>query len=178
MNIKNAVYKDNERVLVDVEIEHPQVGWIPYTFKSDESDESFDAEIREYLKTASIGSFVPTIIPLESVKRGRVQVVEDAFNTTVSQISTALPHEMVSWEKQEAAAREYLNDTTGITPPILTALVTSRGFGESEEVLAGKIVANADAYMSVYYPLLGKFQNLSKEIDDATTAAAVNAIEW
>lgn len=61
MNIKNAVSKNENNTLIDVEIEHPMYGWIAYTFKSDEQDESFDSEIRAWLKTANIEKFIEPI---------------------------------------------------------------------------------------------------------------------
>lgn len=59
MNIKNSVYKNQENTIVDVEIEHPQYGWISYTFKYDEADESFDKEIRTYLESSTVVNFIP-----------------------------------------------------------------------------------------------------------------------
>ena len=63
MNIRNSEYKNIERTIVDVEIEHPKYGWIPYTFNSGNPDTSFDFEIREWLKTATIKEYVEPIIP-------------------------------------------------------------------------------------------------------------------
>lgn len=57
MEIRNAIYKSQDNNIVDCEINHHIFGWIPYTFKFDEEDESFDSEVREYLKTADILPF-------------------------------------------------------------------------------------------------------------------------
>lgn len=76
MNIRNAIYTNDSRTSVDVEIEHPEYGWMPYTFLSDQPDESFDAEIREYLKTNTIAPKalppLPTSEELEAEAKAEV----------------------------------------------------------------------------------------------------------
>lgn len=57
MEIRKAIYRSEDKNVVDCEINHHKLGWIPYTFKFDEEDESFDSEVREYLKTADILPF-------------------------------------------------------------------------------------------------------------------------
>lgn len=49
LEIKNAKYANSENTIVDVEINHPAHGWIPYTFNFLEEDTSFDANIREWI---------------------------------------------------------------------------------------------------------------------------------
>lgn len=58
IEIKNAKYVSASTNLVDVEINHPDHGWLPYTFIEDEVDDSYDEEIREYLLSANITPFV------------------------------------------------------------------------------------------------------------------------
>jgi hypothetical protein len=50
IEIKKPVYTNAEKTQIDVELNHPQFGWIPYTFHTDTTDESFDELIREYLQ--------------------------------------------------------------------------------------------------------------------------------
>jgi len=59
MEIRNAISRNIDNTIVDVEINHPIYGWIPYTFKSNEPDESFDLAVREYLYTATIANYIP-----------------------------------------------------------------------------------------------------------------------
>ena len=59
MEIKNARYTNEENTLIDVEIEHPAYGWIPYTFNTLNEDTSFDTEIRAWLETATVQAYVP-----------------------------------------------------------------------------------------------------------------------
>lgn len=61
MNIKNARYSSQDKLSVDVEVEHPNYGWIPYTFKTNEPDTSYDSDIRQWLQSA-------TILPYEDIE--------------------------------------------------------------------------------------------------------------
>lgn len=68
MEIKNAKYANAENTIIDVEIEHPVYGWIPYTFNVEEEDTGFDAEIREWLKTATIEAYTdPTLTEQQQI---------------------------------------------------------------------------------------------------------------
>lgn len=68
MNIRNAKFVNPEETIVDVEIEHPQYGWIPYTFHYDSKDESFDEQIREYLQTATILKYIEPSKTAQEIK--------------------------------------------------------------------------------------------------------------
>ncbi len=75
---KNAQYKNEEKTIVNVEINHPSYGWIPYTFNSNEADESYDKEIREYLATANIESYVePEPAPHNNKVDGEVYTLNE-----------------------------------------------------------------------------------------------------
>ncbi|AXH14256.1 hypothetical protein CP985_09070 [Malaciobacter mytili LMG 24559] len=54
IEIKNPKYSNKEKTQVDVELNHQEFGWIPYTFHYETEDESFDGVIREYLKNENI----------------------------------------------------------------------------------------------------------------------------
>lgn len=58
MKIKNAKYMNVEKTIIDVEIEHPTYGWIPYTFDIANDKSDIGSEIAKYLKTATVGAFV------------------------------------------------------------------------------------------------------------------------
>jgi hypothetical protein len=110
-------------------------------------------------------------------KKYKQEEITRLFNETAEAISNALPHEMASWRKQEDEARAYLADNS-VSTPTLSALVVARCKGETVLDLATKVVANADAYASVYIPLLGKFQNKMSEITLAKTTADLTAIKF
>jgi len=110
-------------------------------------------------------------------KSSKINEISKSFNDAVEAITTALPHEMVSWRKQEDEARAYTDDNTIATPFIDAQLVT-RDLGETKDELVAKIIANADAYQVAYATLLGKFQNLTNKISIATTVDELNLIVW
>ena len=110
-------------------------------------------------------------------KSSKTNEVKNLFNKAVEAITTALPHEMVSWRKQEDEARAYSADNTVATPFIDAQLIT-RDLGETKDDLVAKIIANADAYQVAYATILGKYQNLMKKIDDATTVEDLEVIGW
>ena len=110
-------------------------------------------------------------------KSSKTNEITTSFNNSVEAITTALPHEMVSWRKQEDEARAYSADNTVATPFIDAQLVT-RDLGETKDELVAKVIANADAYQVAYATLLGKFQNLTNKINTATTVDELNLIVW
>jgi len=73
--------------------------------------------------------------------------------------------EVVSWDKQEQRARTFLADTT-IPSTFLQTLATARGYGETSEQLATKIVENAEAYELLYLEVLGQHQSKVKAMFD------------
>ena len=74
-------------------------------------------------------------------------------------------NEVVSWDKQEQRARTFLADTT-IPSTFLQTLATARGYGETSEQLATKIVENAEAYELLYLVVLGQHQSKVKAMFD------------
>jgi len=109
-------------------------------------------------------------------KTSKATEITQAFNNAVEFITTALPHEMVSWRKQEDEARAYVADST-VSTPFIDAQVATRQL-ETKDELVAKIIANADAYQVAYASLLGKYQNLSNAVSVATTVAELNLIVW
>jgi len=116
-------------------------------------------------------------LPIEDVRTNKKKELENSFNEKASLMTTALPHEMASWDKQENQARAWNNDNTVVTP-IIDELLIARNFGETKQDLVNKIIGNADAYEVVYGQILGKYQNLISQVDGATTIADVEAIIW
>jgi hypothetical protein len=114
---------------------------------------------------------------LKDLREYKQNEISKSFNDAVEAITTALPHEMVSWRKQEDEARAYNADNTVATPFIDAQLVT-RDLGETKNELIAKVIANADAYQVAYATLLGKFQNLTNKISIATTVDELNLIVW
>lgn len=116
----------------------------------------------------------PTV---EQARIFKMNELNNAFSSSVIGITSALVHEMVSWQKQEDEARAYVLDNTATTP-FIDALMITRNLGETKAELVAKIIANADAYGTAYAVLLGKFHNLTKAVELATTSAELEAIGW
>jgi len=112
----------------------------------------------------------------KQTKYSKVSGITNYFNNSVKAITTALPHEMVSWRKQEDEARAYSADNT-VATPFIDAQVATRQL-ETKDELVAKVIANADAYQVAYAGLLGKFQNLSNAINVATTVDELNLVVW
>ena len=110
-------------------------------------------------------------------KLSKTNEITNSFSNVVETITTSLPHEMISWRKQEDEARAYTADNTVSTPFIDAQLIT-RDLGETKDELITKVIANADAYQVAYATLLGKFQNLTNKISIATTVDELDLIVW
>lgn len=110
-------------------------------------------------------------------KSSKVNEITTSFNKSVEAITTALPHEMVSWRKQEDEARAYTADNT-TTTPFIDAQIITRDLGETKDELVMKIISNADAYQVAYATLLGKFQNLTHKISAASDINELTLIKW
>jgi len=95
MNIRNAEYKKSDNSIVDVEIEHPKYGWIPYTFNYNTIDEGFDKEIRTYLDTTIISNYIPIALSLQQLKDLKLREIKH----------------LVEYEKQNAIITSSLGFT-------------------------------------------------------------------
>lgn len=116
-------------------------------------------------------------LTVEQAKITKTIQITDAFNQAVTAISTALPHEMVSWRKQEEQARAWNIDNT-VATPIIDAILLTRDLGETKQQFVDIIITNANAYEAAYGTILGKFQNLSRVISNATTVSELETIAW
>lgn len=81
MNIRNAQYKNKESTIIDVEIEHEVHGWLPYTFISNETDESFDDVIRVWLESNTPSEYVETPKTVEELEVEAKQAKSLALST-------------------------------------------------------------------------------------------------
>ena len=127
--------------------------------------------------TLSFKDFRTTYEIFTITKSSKVNEITTSFNKSVEAITTALPHEMVSWRKQEDEARAYTADNTTATPFIDAQLIT-RDLGETKDELIVKIISNTDAYQVAYATLLGKFQNLTHKISTASDIDELALIKW
>lgn len=74
LNIRNPKYCSAEQIKIDVTFDHPEFGEIPYTFDPTTEDESYDAEIREYIESIAeediqpFEPYVPTQYQLDQAE--------------------------------------------------------------------------------------------------------------
>ena len=115
---------------------------------------------------------------LKQSKNNKINELTTMFSTAVKGITQALPHEMVSWRKQEDEARAYIINNTSPTPFLDAMLATRAVKGETKTTLVNKIIANADAYSIAYASLLGKYQNKIKLTNLSKTKKDLNSIVW
>jgi len=117
-------------------------------------------------------------ISLENAKNcKKAQIKKTQIDNFISVIGEVGFWEPASYITQEKEAREWNNDNT-IDTPFIDALLTSRNLGETKQELVDKIIGHADAYITEYANLLGKYQSLVKQIQNATTVEEVIAINW
>jgi len=126
--------------------------------------------------TLSLKDFRTAEEVFNQAKSAKTSEIMQAFNSLVEAITTALPHEMISWRKQEDEARAYTADNT-VATPFIDAQLAIRQL-ETKDELVAKIIANADAYQVAYAGLLGKYQNLTNKINTATTIEELDIIVW
>mgnify|MGYP005749159045 FL=1 len=102
---------------------------------------------------------------LAANKEKALKAAKSEYDQAIKLLVNDAPYsEIASWDKQEQEARALLADSTASTP-FIDKLVLARGLGETREILAGKIVANADIYASEAARLLGEYQKKVKEIE-------------
>ena len=100
---------------------------------------------------------------LEQTKQTQLTQAKQDYELGIKNLIGEVPYtEIASWDKQENEARALLADST-VTTAFIDALVVARNIGETREELAGKIVANADAYIAGAAQLLGEYQAKVKE---------------
>lgn len=117
-------------------------------------------------------------LTIEQQRQNKLVELKKKCDLETSQLTgITTEYEPVSWDKQEQLARNYLANQ-GSEALALEALAEARGFGETVEELASKIVAKADAYTVAYFGILGKFHKLSKDVELATTSEAIDVIVW
>lgn len=117
-------------------------------------DETFTEEVvSEYLKKSDLYKDTPLELLLS-----KKQKIEKEYRIGLVQLSGSIStSEMSSWSKQEEEARNLDKPT-----PLIDSIIVSRGFGETREEFAAKVIAKADYYSTEYGKLLGNYHNKVK----------------
>lgn len=75
LNIRNPIYCSEECHKVNVTVDHPEFGTIPYTFDPSAEDGAYDTEIRAYLESidpSEIAPYVPYIPSQEELDKAEL----------------------------------------------------------------------------------------------------------
>ena len=173
MNIKNAVYKNLAGTIIDVEIEHPDFGWIPYTYISDEPDTGFDIEIAAYLETATIADYVGP--SLETLKKQKKEEINIAFTNAAlnGRFTSALGFDV------NARRGGIQNDLQNVETLInLNQTIFRDADNTIRNVTALDLVTIKTEMQQYGLSLYQHKWALEADIEAALTEEEINAIEW
>lgn len=125
---------------------------------------------------ATAAELAAWLVPrLETMRRAEIAA---AYELAVGFVKGYPPSEQVSWSTQEAEARAFTANSSAATPT-LSAIAARTG--ETIAILAGKVIANADAFKAAGGDAIGRRRARMKAIDAAVAAndaAALQAVVW
>jgi len=169
MEIKNAIH--NEDGTIDVEINHPDFGWIPFTSAHDDPSE-IAQEVTKALFNSEISQKKP--IDINDYKNPLLELISSKSQYYVeSLISTYPDFEKLTFETQKSEARGWVLDNTTKTPNV-DILALNRGV--DREVILSKINTKADQFERVSMAIAGQRQKFQDLIDNATTVEELDTI--
>lgn len=117
-------------------------------------------------------------ISLEDAKECRRKRIFKAQNEATNAMMGFIARaENVSYSIQAEEAKRW-NADNNETTDFIDALLAGRNFGEIKQELVSKILAKNAAFSAGYGSMLGKFHNVMKRIDDATSVETVISIVW
>lgn len=106
-------------------------------------------------------SIIETPEYLEKQMKAEIQQIDLEFQKAVQSLTSEYtPEEISSFQKKEEEAKKVLSDETYISEFLTGTLLE----GESQEVLAEKIIENANAYSMAYTYLEKELRRKTKEI--------------
>lgn len=113
---------------------------------------------------------------LERAKSDAMQRINVGYEAEMGAILNSYPQaETLTWDKQEREARAWQADNT-VATPYIDALAAGRSMDKAE--LVSRIIAKADAWVSLSGAATGKRQALEDSVTAATTIEEANAIQW
>lgn len=121
INARNPIYSSENQDAIDVEYEHPEYGWVPFTARPDDVEE-LGQQIYEMAKRGDFGAVapysppppVPTPIPHSVTRRqGRLALLEvgklddveaaiGAIENPVERRAAEIEYEADTWERSNA----------------------------------------------------------------------------
>lgn len=172
--IRNAKSKNETGTIIDVEINHPQYGWIPYTFNTNTVDNSYDDEIREYLETNTSQPFTQIEYVLDELK---VQKINEAKSLREQTIIAPLNNVDV----------DSLEDRENIQGSIDYFDMLSQGQGYITWVMADNTLANLtladlqavlDGFVARKAQAFAEYIARKTQVEATTTIEELEAIKW
>lgn len=113
---------------------------------------------------------------LERAKSAAMQRINVGYEAEMGAILNSYPQaETLTWDKQELEARAWQADNT-VATPYIDALAAGRSMDKAELVV--RIIAKADAWVSLSGAATGKRQALEDSVAKAATIKEANAIQW
>ena len=113
--VRNAASLQSDNLRMDVEIDHPQHGWIPYTLDPADTDTTIDnAEVMALIGTDFTAYVVPTQAELDAELADAIRAQRDYILLTVDQIVS----NPLRWADLTAAKQtewsQYRTDLLGV----------------------------------------------------------------
>ncbi|NVF16217.1 hypothetical protein [Vreelandella maris] len=113
---------------------------------------------------------------LERTKERALQRINDGYTAELNAILRGYPDpETKTWDKQESEARAYQSDSSAATP-LIDAIANARSMDKAE--LVHRVIAKADAWISLSGAATGKRQALEDAIANAGSLEVVEGISW
>jgi len=131
MLIRNLQYANQEGTLIDIEIEHPTYGWIPFTASPDDFEEHGRVLYQE-AKEGKLGSISPYVAPeplpepkvnVVTMRQARLQLLDMELLDSVE----AMLSDNRAWQIEWEYATEVRRDN-----PIITAMAQALSLTEEQ----------------------------------------------
>lgn len=183
MILRNAHYTRDGGI--NCEIDHPELGWIPYTIPR---DESIEARAMFELAAQTAEPYVTDLEEELRVARAlKIAEINAMYVETVTPLIEAYPQiERDTWWAQEPEATAYLEwedfggDTDPPPTPVLDNILLGRNGEDGTETLHELCLAvldNAQRFTEAQQ-LTGKRQRLVKLAKAAETQEEIELISW
>lgn len=111
---------------------------------------------------------------LSLYKQEKLREINETCQSYINLLTDTYPEaELLTFDKQESEAREYMKDKTAETP-LLSALAISRGM--TVEELASRVLKKADAFTLASGTYIGQRQKYEDQLSKAETIEEVQNI--
>lgn len=175
MQVRNAIWANAGHTVVDCEVNHPQLGWVPFSAASYDTDPAGLALYSQIINDPElvIAPFVPP--GLDMVKTAaRVEVDEMAEAVRLRYITNGAGQSAVYQMKAEELSAYLLDPAPDpVNYPVVAAEATR--VGETLEQRMLLIQAMRDFWLGKAAAIEAERIGGKKDIDDALDAAAVEA---